>query len=62
MREVFDVFFEKLSGLLPERAIEFVIDVQPGIDSISIPPYRIALVKLKELETQLRELLNKGFV
>ena len=38
------------------------IEVLPGITSISRAPYRIAPTKLKELKTQLHELLDKGFV
>ncbi len=34
----------------------------PGVDPISITPFRMAPVELKELKVQLEELLNKGFV
>ena len=44
-----DVFPEKLPGLPPEREIEFCIDVVPGTDPISMPPYRMAPAELKEL-------------
>ena len=44
-----DVFPEELLGLPPEREIEFCIDVVPGIDPLSIPPYKMAPAKLKEL-------------
>ena len=57
-----DVFPEKLPGLPPDREIEFCIDVVPGTDPISIPPYRMAPVELKELNEQLKELLDKGFI
>ena len=56
------MFPDELPGLPTEREIEFAIEVQPGTDPISIPPYRMAPAELKELETQLRELLDKGFV
>ena len=62
VREFSDVFPEELPGLPPEREIEFAIEVQPGTDPISIPPYRMAPAELKELKIQLRELLDKGFV
>ena len=60
--EFSDVFLEKLPGLLPEREIEFCIDVVPGTDPISMPPYRMAPAELKELNEQLKELLDKGFI
>ena len=62
VREFSDVFSEKLSGLPPEREIEFAIEVQSGTNPISISPYRIVPVELKELETQLRQLIEKEFI
>ena len=47
--EFSDIFSEELLGLSPKREIEFYIDVVPGTDPISIPPYRMAPIKLKEL-------------
>ena len=44
-----DVFPEELPGLPPDREIELCIDVVPGTDPISIPPYRMAPAELKEL-------------
>ena len=57
-----DVFPEELPGLPPDREIEFCIDVVPGTDPISMPPYRMAPAELKELNEQLKELLDKGFI
>ena len=57
-----DVFPEELPGLPPEREIKLCIDVVPGTDPISMPPYRMAPAKLKELNEQLKELLDKGFI
>jgi len=34
----------------------------PGVQPISKAPYRMTLTELKELKTQLEELLQKGFV
>ena len=34
----------------------------PRTEPISIPPYRLSLVELRELKAQLEELLNKGFI
>ena len=57
-----DVFPEEFPRLPPRREIEFVIDVVPGATPASITLYRMALVELKELNLQLQELLEKGFI
>ncbi|XP_070034584.1 uncharacterized protein [Nicotiana tomentosiformis] len=60
--EFLDVFPPDLPGMLPDRDIEFGIDLVLGTQLISIPPYRMASQKLKELKEQLQELLDKGFI
>ncbi|KAJ1692761.1 hypothetical protein LUZ63_009459 [Rhynchospora breviuscula] len=57
-----DVFPEELPGLPPERDLEFYIEVAPGIAPIARAPYRMAPAELKELKTQLEELLKLGFI
>ncbi|XP_070032363.1 uncharacterized protein [Nicotiana tomentosiformis] len=57
-----DVFPDELPGIPPDREIDFGIDVMPGMQPISIPPYRMAPAKLKELKKQLRDFLDKGFI
>ncbi|XP_070056990.1 uncharacterized protein [Nicotiana tomentosiformis] len=57
-----DVFLDELPVIPPDREIEFAIDVPPNKQPISIPPYRIAPVELKELKDQLKDLLDKGFI
>ena len=57
-----DILSKELPGLPPEREIEFCIDVVPGTNPISMPPYRMTSAELKELREQLQELLNKGFI
>ena len=57
-----DVFPEELLSLPPEREVDLAIEVLPGTTPISRAPYRMAPTKLKELKTQLRELLDKGCV
>ena len=42
VKEFLDVFPDDISGLPPDRAIEFVIELVLGIEPISIPPYRMA--------------------
>ncbi|XP_070025155.1 uncharacterized protein [Nicotiana sylvestris] len=57
-----EVFPEDLPGIPPDREIDFGIDLLPGTKPISIPPYRMAPAKLKELKVQLKNLLDKGFI
>ncbi|XP_070672541.1 uncharacterized protein [Malus domestica] len=53
-----DVFPEDLHGLPPNREVEFVIDLLPGTNPISLTPYRMALAELRELKVQLQELTD----
>ena len=62
VKEFPDVFPNDILGLPPDRAIEFVIELIPGTEPISIPPYRMAPAELKVLKAQLEELLSKGFI
>ena len=62
VKEFPDVFPDDISGLPPDREVEFTIDLIPGTESISIPPYRMAPADLRELKAQLEELLSKGFI
>ena len=57
-----DVFPDDLPGLPPMREIEFCIDLLPGTQPKSIPPYRMAPVELRELKEQIQDLLDKGFI
>ena len=51
-----------MPGLPPDREIEFYIDVVPSTNPISIPSYGMTPTELKELNEQLKELLDKGFI
>ncbi|XP_056165622.1 uncharacterized protein LOC130137713 [Syzygium oleosum] len=62
VREFPNVFPENLPGLPLDREIEFCIELMPGTAPISKAPYRMAPTELKELKTQLKELLDKGFI
>ena len=53
VREFSNVFLEYLPRLPLDRELEFCINLLPGSTPISIPLYRMALVELKELNTQL---------
>ncbi|WVZ70634.1 hypothetical protein U9M48_019282, partial [Paspalum notatum var. saurae] len=56
------VFPEELSGLPPDRDVEFAIELVPGTAPVSRRPYRMAPDELKELKVQLQEQLDKGFI
>ncbi|KAL4351797.1 hypothetical protein GQ457_06G011370 [Hibiscus cannabinus] len=60
--EFVDVFPEELPGLPPKREVDFGIDIQLGTNPVSITPYRMAPIELKELKKQFEELQNKGFI
>ena len=62
VKEFPDVFLDDISGLPPDREVEFTIDLIPGTEPISIPPYRMSPAELREFKAQLEELLSKGFI
>ncbi|XP_062110424.1 uncharacterized protein LOC133822186 [Humulus lupulus] len=62
VREFMEVFPEDLLGIPPDHEIEFEIELLPGTTLISKAPYCMAPAELKELKTQLEELLEKKFI
>jgi hypothetical protein len=60
--EYSDVFPDDLPRMPPDRDIEFIIELQPGIAPISKRPYRMPPNELAELKIQLQDLLDKGFI
>jgi hypothetical protein len=57
-----DVFPEELTGIPPDRDIEFVIELKPGTVPIYKTPFRMTTPELAELKEHIRELLDKGFI
>ena len=57
-----DVFPEELPGLPPNRAVEFSIELFPGTALIFRKPYKMPPNDLAEMNVQLQELLDKGFI
>ncbi|KAD3639952.1 hypothetical protein E3N88_29175 [Mikania micrantha] len=53
---------DDLPGLLPERSVQFRIDLIPGAVPVAKSPYRLAPSEMQELSNQLQELLDKGFI
>ncbi|GFZ16736.1 hypothetical protein Acr_26g0000060 [Actinidia rufa] len=60
--EYADVFPKDLLGLPPIRDIEFGNELAPSTMPIFVPACRMAPEELKELETNIEDLLNKGFI
>ncbi|KAI3677796.1 hypothetical protein L6452_37066 [Arctium lappa] len=56
------VFPEYLTALPPDRQVEFCIDLIPEAAPIARAPYQLAPAEMKEMMTQLHELLDKGFI
>ncbi|GJZ45461.1 putative reverse transcriptase domain-containing protein [Tanacetum coccineum] len=53
------VFLDDLSGLPPNREIEFRIDLIPRAIPVAKSPYRLALSEMEELSGQLKDLEDK---
>jgi hypothetical protein len=51
------MFPDELPGMLPDREVEFVIDLLPGTALISKRPYRMSSDQLLELKKEIKELL-----
>ncbi|KAL4032686.1 hypothetical protein IC575_005767 [Cucumis melo] len=62
VNEYLDVFSADLSGLPPDREVEFTIELLPGTTPISQAPYRMAPSELKELKVQFQELIDKEYI
>jgi len=62
VKEFPDVFPDEIQDMPPLREMEFCIDLTPGATPISKAPYWMAPAELKELKTQLEELLEKGYI
>ncbi|GKA50936.1 putative nucleotidyltransferase, ribonuclease H, partial [Tanacetum coccineum] len=62
VRNFKDVFPDDLSGLPPQRQVEFRIDLIPGATPVAKSPYRLAPSEMQELSEQLQELQDKGFI
>nr|GFA30649.1 reverse transcriptase domain-containing protein [Tanacetum cinerariifolium] len=62
IRDFVEVFPKDLSGLPPQRQVEFRIDLVPGVTPVAKSPYRLAPSEMQELSAQLQELQDKGFI
>jgi len=62
VKEYPNVFVDEIPGMPPLKEVDFCINLTPGAAPISKTPYRMALEELKELKTQLEELLEKRYI
>nr|XP_025678831.1 uncharacterized protein LOC112778757 [Arachis hypogaea] len=62
VREFPYVFLDELPKMPPDHEVEFSIELVPGVQPMSILPYRMALTELRELKVQLEDMLEKGFI
>ena len=62
VREFLNVFFKDLLYLPPDKELKFGIDLLSGLALIFILPYKMIPGELKELKTQLQDLVNKSFI
>jgi hypothetical protein len=51
VHEYLDVFLDDLSGMPPDRAIKFKIELQPGTAPVYKRPYPMAQNEMVELKT-----------
>ena len=62
IRKFPDVFPEELPGIPLEREVDLSIEIVPGSVPMFRAPYRMDPTELKELKSQLQELLDNGFI
>ena len=62
VQEFSNIFPKDLPSFPLNWELEFRIELLLGSTLISIPPYRMAPAELKELKTQLQDLVDKSFI
>jgi hypothetical protein len=55
-------FLRSYQSIPPERKVEFAIELEPGTAPISKRAYRVSGPELVELNKQIDELLEKGYI
>ncbi|XP_073269853.1 uncharacterized protein [Primulina huaijiensis] len=61
VKDFLNVFPDDVSGIQPEREVEFAIKLMLGTVPISKTRYRLAPAEMKELKDQIQKLPDKGF-
>ena len=62
LREYVDVFPEEIPGLPLKRELDFTIELVPGATPNSKAPYRMNILELNEIKSQLKELIDKKYI
>ena len=62
LRRYSDVFTKEVSGLPPKRELDFTIELVLGAVPNSKAPYRMNILELNELKSQLKELIVKKYI
>ena len=57
-----DIFPKEVPGLPLKRDIDFTIDLILGVVPTSKDPYRMNIIKLTELKSQLQELIETKYI
>ena len=55
-------FPEKITGLPPRRELDFTIELVPGVVPSSKYSYRMNILELSELKSQLKELIDNKYI
>ena len=55
-------FQEKFRGYLQKRELDFTIELVPSVVPSSKAPYRMNIIELNELKSQLKELIDKKYI
>ena len=56
------MFPEEIPGLPQKRELDFTIELVPGVVPNSNAPYRMNILELNELKSQLKELIDKKYI
>ena len=62
LKEYTDVFPEEIPRLPPKRELDFTIELVPGAVPSSKAPYRMNILELNELKSQLKKLIDKKYI
>ena len=62
LRKYSYVFLEEIMGLPPKRELDFTIELVRGAVTSSKAPYRMNILELNELKSQLKELIDKNYI
>ncbi|XP_071731142.1 uncharacterized protein [Rutidosis leptorrhynchoides] len=62
VRDFPEVFLDELPGFPPVREVEYRIELMPGSTPVAKAPYRLASSEIRNMMTQIQDLLDHGFI